>query len=410
MGAVIIGGGPAGLMAADVLSTAGVSVDLYDAMPSVGRKFLMAGKGGLNLTHAEPYDVFLSRYGARRAYLEKWRAECTPADVREWAQSLGVSTFVGSSGRVFPHEMKAAPLLRAWLRRLRTASVRLHMRHRWTAWERMQDTTRLWFETPEGSRSIDAGVVVLALGGASWPQLGSDGAWTSILATPGIDIAPLQPSNSGFEVPWSTYFRERFAGEPVKSVVASVASPDGHITSRQGEFVVTQTGIEGGLIYALSAPLREALVAGQATLHLDLAPGKTLAQLEQDLSRPRGRKSFTTTLRAQANLHGVKAALLREVMAPEMLQRPEDLAAAIKQLPLRFTAMRPIAEAISTTGGVRFEALDDHLMLRATPGIFCAGEMLDWDAPTGGYLLTACLASGKAAGVGAARWLRGLRS
>ncbi|MBL8642640.1 MAG: TIGR03862 family flavoprotein [Rhodospirillaceae bacterium] len=394
MKTVVVGGGPAGLMAAETLSAGGVEVDLYDAMPSVGRKFLMAGKGGLNITHSEPWEAFVSRYGARQPILEKQLAHFTPDDLRIWVHELGVETFVGTSGRVFPKEMKAAPLLRAWLRRLRGTGVRFHMRHRWMGW----DGERLKFSTPQGHVSIKADAVVLALGGASWPQLGSDGAWVDLMAARGLEIAPLQPSNCGFDVGWSDFFREKYAGAPVKSVTASF----GEVPHRQGEFVVTATGVEGSLIYALSANLRDAItVTGKAALHLDLAPGKTLEQLVRNLKKPRGRKSITNFLREYAGLEGVKVGLLREALASDAFGDAETLAATIKALPLTLTAPRPIAEAISTAGGVRFEALDDNLMLKSVPGVFCAGEMLDWDAPTGGYLLTACMALGKAAGMGA---------
>lgn len=402
MKCIVIGGGPAGLMAAKVLSAGGVSVDLYDAMPSVGRKFLMAGKGGLNITHSEPSDIFLSRYGARRTVLETLIADFTPDDLRAWVHTLGVETFVGTSGRVFPNEMKAAPLLRSWLRRLREANVRFHMRHRWQGWRGDQ----LHFTTPHGDVHAGADAVVLALGGGSWPRLGSDGAWTDILAARGVEIAKLQPSNCGFDTTWSAFFRERFAGAPVKPVVASFTGLGGQIVRRQGEFVVTATGVEGGLIYALSAGLREAITAtGKATLHLDLVPAKKPDQLLQDVTRPRGKNSLANYLRKCAGVEGVKAGLLREVLSPDIFEKPKELAMAIKALPLVLTAPRPLEEAISTAGGVRFEALDERLMLRSVPGVFCAGEMLDWDAPTGGYLLTACLAEGRAAGKGVLSWL-----
>jgi hypothetical protein len=388
----IIGGGPAGLMAAEVLSTGGVSVHLYDAMPSVGRKFLMAGKGGLNITHSEPWDAFVARYGARSSIIAKVLADFTPDDLRAWVHTLGVETFVGSSGRVFPKEMKAAPLLRAWLRRLRVNGVQFHMRHKWMGWK----NSALKFQTPEGDVAVNADVVVLALGGGSWPQLGSDGAWVDILRGHNVDVALLQPSNCGFDVNWSAYFREKYAGAPIKSVVASIGE-----TRRQGEFVISSSGVEGSLIYALSALFRDAITAhGTATLHLDLAPGRTEQQLIQNLQKPRGRKSLTNYLREYAGLEGVKVGLIREAYAADILEKPAELAAAIKALPLTLIAPRPIAEAISTAGGVRFEELDENLMLKKMPGVFCAGEMLDWDAPTGGYLLTACMALGKAAGKG----------
>lgn len=403
----VIGGGPAGLMAAEALSRGGVRVDLYDAMPSVGRKFLLAGKGGLNLTHAEPCEPFLSRYGARRARIEPLLDAFGPEALREWARGLGIDTFVGSSGRVFPVEEKAAPLLRAWLHRLREAGVRLHARHRWLGWLGREGAGALRFETPQGERAVPADAVVLALGGGSWPQLGSDGAWVPLLVQRGVDVAALRPANCGFDVGWSEHFRTRFAGHPVKSVVASCADAAGAIERRQGEFVVTATGVEGGLIYALSARLRDEIAArGVAVLHLDLAPGRELPRLVDELSRPRGSRSLSSHLQSRTGLKGVKTGLLRELLPAEDFADPARLAAAIKALPLRLVAPRPLAEAISSAGGVMFEALDERLMIRALPGVFCAGEMLDWEAPTGGYLLTACFASGRAAGLGALDWLK----
>ena len=396
--AAVIGGGPAGLMAAETLARSGVEVDVYDAMPSLGRKFLQAGVGGLNLTHAEAEAAFLSRYGGRREALAPHLARFGAAALRAWAEALGIETFVGSSGRVFPREMKAAPLLRAWLKRLRASGVTLHMRHRWQGWDA---TGRLVFATPDGGRAVAADVTVLALGGGSWARLGSDGSWMGLLSARGVELAPLKPSNCGFEVAWSDHFRQRHAGQPVKPVSAWLE--DG--TPQQGEFIVTERGIEGGLIYGLSSPLREAIaVRGSVTLYLDLAPNRDVLRLSQDLSKPRGAQSMSNHLRKQAGIEGVKAGLLREVLGVELLEAGK-LAASIKELPLKLTAARPLDEAISTAGGVRFEALDADLMLRELPGIFCAGEMLDWEAPTGGYLLTACFATGRAAGEGAARWL-----
>lgn len=399
----IIGGGPAGLMAAEVLIKAGVQVDLYDAMPSVGRKFLLAGKGGLNLTHAEPYAAFVSRYGTRQAQLAPMLDDFGPEALRSWVHGLGVETFVGSSGRVFPTEMKAAPMLRAWLHRLRSAGVHFHMRHRWLGWDAER---ALRFTTPEGERLLHADAVVLALGGGSWARLGSDGKWVELLEQRGITVAPLRPANCGFEVAWSEHFRNRFAGTPVKNVSLTFTAANGQHISRQGEFIVTDSGVEGSLIYAFSAPLRDAIeTSGAAVLYLDLAPGKTLERLCADLSKPRGKLSFSNHLRKRAGLDGVKAGLLRECLAEEIFAEPERLAIAIKALPLKLDATRPIDEAISTAGGVTFEVLDENLMLRQIPGVFCAGEMLDWEAPTGGYLLTACFASGRAVAQGALRWL-----
>ena len=400
----VIGGGPAGLMAAETAAAAGLRVEVYDAMPSVGRKFLLAGKGGLNLTHAEPLEAFLGRYRDRRAVLEPLLREFGPAQLREWASELGVETYVGSSGRVFPTAMKAAPLLRAWLRRLREAGVIFHGRHRWRGFE---EDGGLRFETPQGISIRHPAAAVLAPGGASWARLGSDGAWVSLLESRGISVRPLKPANCGFDVAWSPHFRDRWAGQPVKAVEARVIDASGTNHRRLGEFVVTETGVEGSLIYALSAPLRDTLeTMSKAILHLDLAPGRTLSQLAKALSSPRGSRSLANHWRRAAGIDGVKAGLLRETLATETLADPGRMAAAIKSLPVRLEATRPLDEAISTAGGVPFEALDGNLMIRELPGIFCAGEMLDWEAPTGGYLLTGCFATGRAAGRGAVRWLR----
>ncbi len=399
----IIGGGPAGLMAAEAACAAGVQVDLYDAMASVGRKFLLAGKGGLNLTHSEPTEKFLSRYGARRPQIAPLVASCGPDALRAWARGLGIDTFVGSSGRVFPTDLKAAPLLRGWLRRLRQAGVRFHVRHRWIGWD---DRGWLSFATPEGPRSVQADAVVLALGGGSWPKLGSDASWVSLLERRGLHIAPLQAANCGFDVGWSEHFLTKFAGHPVKSVAIIVRNDAGAESWHPGEFVITETGVEGGVIYAVSASLRnEILVQGVATLRLDLAPDRDVPRLTHDLSRPRGKRTMATHLQRQAHIEGVKAGLLREVVSKEDFADPARLAAAIKSLPLRLVKPRPLEEAISTAGGVPFESLDERLMIRSLPGVFCAGEMLDWEAPTGGYLLTACFATGRAAGTGAVEWL-----
>jgi uncharacterized flavoprotein (TIGR03862 family) len=398
----VVGGGPAGLMAAETLAAAGARVELFDAMPSVGRKFLLAGKGGMNLTHAEPADRFLSRYGARRAQLEPLLDAFGAQPLRDWAHGLGIATFVGSSGRVFPSDMKAAPLLRAWLHRLREAGVRFHMRHRWIGWD---DGSALRFSTPEGERAVHADAAVLALGGGSWPRLGSDGTWAPLLAQRGVAVAPLRPSNCGFDAGWSDHFRARFAGQPVKTVVASFADASGRTHRKQGEFVITGTGVEGNLIYALSAPLRDAIEAnGSVVMHLDLAPGKELQRVIDEVAHPRGSRSMSSHLQSRVGIAGVKAGLLREAAAGDFAD-PARLAAAIKALPLRLIAARPIDEAISSAGGVAFESLDERSMIRSLPGVFCAGEMLDWEAPTGGYLLTACFASGRAAGQGAADWL-----
>jgi uncharacterized flavoprotein (TIGR03862 family) len=372
-------------------------------MPSVGRKFLLAGKGGLNLTHAEPYRDFVSRYGARQAEIAPLLDAFGPQALRRWVHELGVETFVGSSGRVFPTEMKAAPLLRAWLHRLRSTGLQLHVRHRWLGWD---NSGRLRFATPGGEHLVEADAVLLALGGGSWARLGSDGQWVTLLEQRGVNIARLRPANCGFEVAWSEHFRNRFAGEPVKNVALSTDSSDGLYGERRGELMITQHGIEGGLIYAFAAPLRDAIEErGSAVIHLDLAPDRSIERLQAELSQPRGKLSFANYLRKRAAVDGVKAGLLRECLPPEVLTTPALLAAAIKSLPLTLNATRPIDEAISTAGGVPFEALDEKLMLRSLPGIFCTGEMLDWEAPTGGYLLTACFASGRAAGQGVLAWL-----
>jgi uncharacterized flavoprotein (TIGR03862 family) len=399
---VIIGGGPAGLMAAETAAIAGAQVELYDAMPSVGRKFLLAGKGGLNLTHSEPIDLLLSRYGCQRAFIEPAIRSFSPSALRDWTRELGVETFVGTSGRIFPSDLKAAPLLRAWLRRLRQAGVQFHVRHRWRGWD---EEGRLQFTTPQGWVHAHADAVVLALGGGSWPHLGSDAAWTQILAEHKIPIAPLRPANCGFDVRWSEHFRTKFAGQPVKTVQIVVKTTDGPGIRHMGEFVITANGVEGGIIYMVSAYARDTIAAdGTATLWLDLVPDRSLQQLTHTLSKPRGKRTMATHLTRCAGVAGVKAGLLREVVSKEVLVDPIRLAAAIKSLPLTLMAPRPLAEAISTAGGVSCEALDCHLMLRARSGVFCAGEMMDWEAPTGGYLLTGCMATGQLAGTAATAW------
>ena len=402
----IVGGGPAGLMAAEAAAGAGLRVEVFDAMPSVARKFLLAGKGGMNITHAEPFPAFVSRYGSRRDTLQPMLEAFGPDALREWIHGLGIDTFVGSSGRVFPKEMKAAPLLRAWLHRLRAQGVAFHPRHRWNGWAA---DGSLHFATPTGEIRIQAAATILALGGGSWARLGSDGAWAPMLRERGIEVAPLRPANCGFDAGvcasgWSAVFRERFAGEPVKAVAARIGGGDGAM--RRGEFVVTAGGVEGGLIYALSAGLREQIeAAGQATLELDLLPDWSAEKVQAEVTHPRGARSWSSHLQSRLGLKGVKAGLLREVLGAEGFSDPQRVAAAIKALPVPLAAPRPLDEAISSAGGVRFEALDEGLMLRDAPGVFCAGEMLDWEAPTGGYLLTACFATGRAAGLGAAAWL-----
>lgn len=399
----IVGGGPAGLMAAEAARAAGARVDLYDGLGSVGRKFLLAGKGGLNLTHGEPFARFIERYGERRAEVERWLRDFDADALRAWARDLGVETFVGSSGRVFPRDLKAAPLLRGWVRRLHAGGVGFHMHHRWLGW---REDGALRFATSDGERALQADALVLALGGASWPQLGSDGGWVGLLEKAGADVAPLQPANCGFELAWSEHLVSRFAGAPLKAVVAHWTDRRGVAHQRQGECVLSEYGIEGSLIYAIGAELREQVAAhGSALLQLDLAPGHTQAALAERLAAPRGKHSIGDWLRRRAGLDAAKCALVFELTDKATLADARALAARIKALPLRLRAPRPLAEAISTAGGVRLEALDAQLMLRARPGVFCAGEMLDWEAPTGGYLLTACFASGLRAGRGAVQWL-----
>lgn len=401
--AAVIGGGPAGLMAAETLVNGGASVDVYDAMPSVGRKFLLAGKGGLNLTHAERAEKFVARYGASASAVAPLLATFGPQQLRDWAQALGIATFIGTSQRVFPKEMKAAPLLRAWLHRLRAAGVRFHVRHRWTGWT---EDGGLCLSTPQENHIAHPHCTVLALGGGSWPRLGSDGSWVPLLAARGVPMAPLLPSNCGFEVAWSAHFRERYAGQPVKAVTATVTDPGDAAHQRAGEFMISDYGVEGSLIYALSAPLRDAIAAqGSVTLTLDLAPGKDAERVAEEVAHPRGSRSWSSHLQSKAGITGVKAGMLREYLGPVHYTDPTRVAAAIKSLPLLLTAPRPLDEAISSAGGVKFAAMDQRLMLKALPGVFCAGEMLDWEAPTGGYLLTACFAGGRTAGLGALAWL-----
>jgi uncharacterized flavoprotein (TIGR03862 family) len=399
----VIGGGPAGLMAAEVLAAGGVRVDLYDAMPSVGRKFLLAGKGGMNITHSEPYADFVARYGKRSGEVAAWLAGFDAQHVRDWIHGLGVDTFVGTSGRVFPTDMKAAPLLRAWLHRLREGGVQFHMRHRWSGW---QDSS-LAFDTPEGERTERADAVVLALGGASWARLGSNGAWAPVLGGRGVDLAPLVPANCGFDTDWSEHFSSRHAGEPLITVAISHVDENGARAWRKGQFVVTATGIEGSLVYALSAPLRDQIAAhGSTTIWLDLAPDFSAERVAAEVMRPRGSRSMSSHLQSRLGIKGVKAGLLRECLGAKEYGDPARLASAIKMLPLVLKRPRPVDEAISTAGGVLFESIDPaSSMLRTLPGVFVAGEMIDWEAPTGGYLLTACFASGRAAGRGALEWI-----
>jgi uncharacterized flavoprotein (TIGR03862 family) len=400
----VIGGGPAGLMAAEVLAQAGVQVDVYDAMASVGRKFLLAGKGGMNITHSEPYSQFVARYRARQANVVPWLERFDADAVRAWIHALGIDTFIGSSGRVFPLEMKAAPLLRAWLHRLREGGVRFHMRHRWLGWR----DKALLFCTPEGELQVEADATILALGGASWARLGSDGAWAPLLRERGVEVAPLAPANCGFDTGWSAHFSSRYAGEPLLTVAMGWRSDDGQFAWRKGQFVVTQSGIEGSLVYALSAPLREEIArAGSATVWLDLVPDLSAQRVEDEVTRPRGSRSMSSHLQSRLGIKGVKAGLLHECLSRDEYADPARLAGAIKCLPVKLLRTRPIDEAISSAGGVAFEALaGDGAMLRALPGVFVAGEMVDWEAPTGGYLLTACFASGRAGGAAVLDWLQ----
>lgn len=395
----VIGGGPAGLMAAEALAQAGLAVELFDAMPSVGRKFLLAGVGGMNITHSEPYPAFVGRYAERRDEVDRLLQGFDATALRAWIHGLDISTFVGTSGRVFPTDMKAAPLLRAWLKRLRDDGVVLHTRHRWLGW---QADGRLRVAGPQGERVIEAAAVVLALGGGSWARLGSDGAWLPLLVARGVEVTELRPSNCGFEVEaWSDLLKDKFAGAPLKNVAMALPGS----VPRKGECILTAQGLEGSLVYALSAPIRQRLEqAGRATVLLDLLPDRPLDTLVRALSKPRGSRSMAKHLQSQIGLDGVKAALLREVTDSTVFADPARLAQAIKALPIELVRTRPLDEAISSAGGVRFEALDEGLMLKALPGVFCAGEMLDWEAPTGGYLLTACFASGLKAGQAAAAW------
>jgi uncharacterized flavoprotein (TIGR03862 family) len=400
----IIGGGPAGLMAAEALINAGVSVDVYEAMPTLGRKFLRAGLGGLNITHSEPFKDFCSRYGDKQSEMQMFLDAFPPDALREWVHGLGIKTFVGTSGRIFPAEMKAAPLLRAWVHRLRGAGVRMHMRHRWLGFA-ADGSLRLASPTEEFSVRPDA--VILALGGASWPQLGSTGTWSPWLQELGVEMSPWLSANCGFDVAWSAHLREKFAGSPLKSVSLTFTDLDGSIESRQGEMLISEYGVEGSLIYAFSRRLRDYLnVHGEATFTLDLLPGRSVERVVADLSRPRGSRSMSRHLQSVLGTNDLKRALLYEVLSREQMDNPGTLAKYIKALPITVCSTRPIAEAISTAGGVRFNSLDQNLMLKVLPGVFVAGEMIDWEAPTGGYLLTGCFATGRWAGLGAISWLQ----
>lgn len=398
----VIGGGPAGLMAAETLARAGAAVRVFDAMPSLGRKFLMAGRGGLNLTHSEPLPAFLARYGAAAAQLTPAIAAFPPDALRAWSESLEQPTFIGSSGRVFPVAFKASPLLRAWLRRLDGLGVRLAPRHRWTGWD---DAGGLTFAAPDGVRTVTARATVLALGGASWPRLGADGAWADLLKARGVAIAPLRPANCGFTVAWSDVFKDRFEGQPLKGVALSI---DGRMV--RGEAMITRAGIEGGGIYALSSILREAVMAhGTATLFVALRPELDSAVLTAKLSAPRGKQSLTSFLRKMLHLSPVAIGLLQEAALaqgrPLATMATAEIAALINAVPIALNGVAPIARAISSAGGIALDEFDEHFMLRRLPGVFAAGEMLDWEAPTGGYLLQACFATGVAAGQGALSFL-----
>ena len=400
---IVIGGGPAGLIAAEVLIQNGVDVHLFDAMPSMGRKFLVAGKGGLNITHSEPFEQFLTRYRIHRSKLDPFLRTFGPKELRAWLHELGFETFVGSSGKVFPKGMKAGPILHDWLERLRRAGVIFYPQHRWLGWG---SEGALRFETPEGEKLVEADAVVLALGGGSWAKLGSDGAWVPLLRARGIPVSTFKPSNCGFDIGWSKHFRDRFAGQPLKAVALSFADSAGEKFNQRGECLITEIGLEGSLIYACSALLRDEIESqGKALIQLDLSPDWSRERLTERLSTPRGSRSISEQIRRTVGIKGVKAGLLWEFVPKETFASPVELAAAIKELSIPLIAPRPLDEAISSAGGVAFEALDEHLMIRSLPGVFCAGEMLDWEAPTGGYLLTACFSTGRAAGLGVLNWL-----
>ncbi len=397
----VVGGGPAGLMAAEVLAQGGATVTVYDRMPSLARKFLLAGRGGLNLTHSEDFEHFLSRYGAAEPQLRGALEDFSPAALRAWCEGLGRQTFVGSSGRVFPKIMKASPLLRAWLKRLGASGVHVRLRHQWMGWDA---EGRLLFNGPNGLVTVAADATVLALGGASWPRLGSDGGWVDLLSGAGVAVTPLAPANCGFLVPWTEVFRDRYEGRPLKRIKLSFAG-----ASVRGEAVITRTGLEGGGIYALSAPLRQAIAeVGEATLHVDLLPDIALAELEKRLGRPRNKQSLSTFLRKAAHLSPAAIGLAQEaaiaIGTPMNAMTPAALAGHLKAVPVRLTGTAPIDKAISTAGGIAWAEVDAHLMLHKRPGTFVAGEMLDWEAPTGGYLLQAAFATGVRAGRGALQW------
>jgi uncharacterized flavoprotein (TIGR03862 family) len=397
--AIIVGGGPAGLMAAEVLSREGIGVDLYEAKPWCGRKFLVAGKGGLNITHSELFDRFILRYGNRKETLRPILEQFGPKELQSWVKELGFNTFIGSSGRVFPEGMKSSPILRAWMARLSNNKIHFHYRHRWQGWV---EGNSILFETENGKVLVDGNVLILAMGGGSRPELGSDAGWIPILAEKGVVIQPFKPSNCGFNIHWSEVFRSKFEGQPVKNVTLYFKDHNGVEFDRQGEFIISKYGVEGSLIYAVSSILRDEIEKnGNATFHLDLLPDRSLIELEERLSRARGKSSMSSHLRKSIGLEGVKAGLLREMISSDDFINSKDLAARIKRLPIALNSTRPLAEAISSAGGVTFESLTEGLMIKNLPGVFCAGEMLDWEAPTGGYLLTACFATGYHAGLAA---------
>ena len=400
---IIVGAGPAGLMAAERAIATGLKVDVYDAMPSVGRKFLLAGKSGMNLTHAEPHASFRQRYSDTSHQLEAALDQFPAQSIRDWAMGLGVDTFVGSSQRVFPIDMKAAPLLRSWLHRLRESGVQFHMRHKWRGW--MGDGHQ--FSSGEGEKNVTADACIFALGGASWKRLGSDGAWAPVFEAQQIKVTPLEASNCGFDIAWTSYFKQHFAGQALGTVNASVKTKNGVASKRLGQFVITETGIEGSLVYALSSQIRQQLrESGRCVLEIDLLPGRDLSRVRQELAMPRGSRSLSSHLRSKLGLHPIHTALVYESLTKEQIQDIEQLAHALKALPLNLIRARPIDEAISSAGGLGWDELDDHFMLTKKPGHFCAGEMLDWDAPTGGYLLSACFATGLAAANGVIAWLQ----
>jgi uncharacterized flavoprotein (TIGR03862 family) len=402
MSVAVIGAGPAGLMAAEVLAQGGTLVTVFDAMPSAGRKFLMAGRGGLNLTHSEPLPQFLARYREAAPHLKAAIDAFSPQALRDWSEALGQPTFVGSSGRVFPEAFKASPLLRAWLRRLDSMGVQFSLRHRWTGWD---EKGHLVFQAPDRERIVEASATLLALGGASWPRLGSDGSWAQVLAAKGLRVSPLRPANSGFTVAWSDIFRDRFEGQPLKGVALAFGTD-----TVRGEAIITRTGLEGGAIYALSAELREAIIGtGTATLHVALRPDLEMSEIVARRSAPRGKQSLSNFLRKAVQLSPVGIGLLQEaaVVSGQSLSSllPAELARLINAVPIKLTGVAPITRAISTAGGIAFNELDPDFMLRRLPGTFAVGEMLDWEAPTGGYLLQASFATGAAAGRGALKWL-----